>query len=164
MGVLFCLPTKMLLAAAFTIDTIDTTAFNPTTTPTLNWTVGASNMLIMTGAATPNANITAKLDDGAGGVYNKTGFGFPTSRWSISFENVKTGLYTVYLASESNNITFKINVTNTSHTGANTTPVPTTTTSPLEKYQTGNAERTIILMIAGVLFFIPVFLAKYHQA
>jgi hypothetical protein len=127
---------KSACAVTFTIDTVDTNAFNPTTTPTLNWTASATS-------------ISAKLV-GTSGTYQKTGIGFPTSRWSISFENVKTGLYNVTLISGVTTITFKINATNTYYSATGTSAV-TPTLAPMQQYVTGESDMTFMLLGAGVL-------------
>jgi hypothetical protein len=103
----------------------------------------------MTGAATPDASISAKLV-GTSGTYQKTGIGFPTSRWSISFENVKTGLYNVTLISGVTTITFKINATNTYYSATGTSAV-TPTLAPMQQYVTGESDMTFMLLGAGVL-------------
>ena len=157
--ILFILPFiifKTASAVTFTIDTIDTNAFNPTTTPVLNWNAAPTNMLVMTGAATPDASISAKLDGGVGNIIQKTGFGFPTSRWSISFENLKTALYNVTLKSGLTTITFKINVTNNYYSGTSTV---TPTLAPMQQYVTGESDITFMLLGAGVLVLLLSLLA-----
>ena len=148
---------KPARAVTFTIDTIDTNTFNPTTTPLLYWNAPPANMLIMSGAATPDASISAKLDGGSSNIIQKTGFGFPTSRWSISFENLKTALYNVTLKSGLTTITFQINVTNTYYSGTSTI---TPTLAPMQQYVTGDSDITFMLLGAGVLILLLSLLAS----
>jgi hypothetical protein len=151
---------KPASAVTFTIDTIDTNTFNPTTTPLLNWNAAPNNMLIMTGAATPDASISAKLDGGTGNIIQKTGFGFPTSRWSISFENLKTALYNVTLKSGLTTITFQINVTNNYYTGTGGTTV-TPTLAPMQQLVTGDSDMTFMIFGAGVfVLFLSLLVSK----